>query len=357
MQNDMNLKRADDRSPVDKLSAGESSVPASPSRDNQAMERPNLSLLRERARLLRELRRFFDDRGFLEVQPPCLSRDCIVDAYIDPIEVCTKQLRLGLALPPQYYLQTSPELAMKRMLSAGAPSIYSVGPAFRAGEAGDHHNPEFTLLEWYDVGAGLDGGVALLGTLVSQVLACPNYDVTSYRQLFQDSIGLDPIAADNNVLRERVHRLDSVLVDTLGDDRDAMLDFLFSTCIQSNLGAERPLIVKNYPLSQAALAKAAEDDPQCAARFELFACGLEIANGYDELRDEAVLAERFRRSDQRRVHAGRKPLAQKNRALHRAISSDLPVCTGVALGVDRLLMARTGKRSIRDVIPFSMESA
>jgi lysyl-tRNA synthetase class 2 len=117
------------------------------------------------------------------------------------------------------------------------------------------------------------------------------------------------------------------------------------------------VIVKNYPLSQAALARRAEDDQQCAARFELFAAGLELANGYDELRDEDALVARFRRNDQRRVAAGRKAIGRQNRALERAISSGLPPCTGVALGVDRLLMVRTGKRAICDVIPFTIDFA
>ena len=325
--------------------------------DDHEVGLPNIHLLRERSQLLRELRQFFDERGFFEVQPPCLSRNCIVDAFIDPIEVATSQLRLGLDLPPQYYLQTSPELAMKRMLAAGAPSIYSIGPVFRAGELGHHHNPEFTMLEWYEVGADLNAGIRLLGTLAAQLLDRDAYDVVSYRQIFFDSLGLDPIDAELEVLQGHVRKVDAKLVQSIGDDRDALLDVLLSECIQPSLGIERPMIVTNYPLSQAALAKPAEDDVQCAARFELFAAGLELANGYDELRDEEVLAERFRLCDERRIVAGRKPLGQRNRAMERSISSRLPSCTGVALGVDRLLMVRTGKGAIGEVIPFTLDLA
>ena len=114
--------------------------------------KPNLKLIRQRAELLRQLRQFFDSRGFLEVQPPCLSADCVVDSFIDPIEVTADQLRLGIDLSDRFYLQTSPEAAMKRMLAAGAPSIYSLGPVFRAGERGVRHNVEFTMLEWYERG-------------------------------------------------------------------------------------------------------------------------------------------------------------------------------------------------------------
>lgn len=325
--------------------------------DVQMIDQPNILLLRERALMLQELRQFFDGRGFFEVQPPCLSRDCIVDAFIDPIEVSTSQLRLGLDLPPQYYLQTSPELAMKRMLAVGAPSIYSIGPVFRAGELGDHHNCEFTMLEWYDVGADLNAGIELLGTLAAKVLHRESYHVVTYRQLFIDTLGFDPITAELAVLQEHVRKVDPALVASMLDDRDGLLDVLLSECIQPTLGIDRPTIIRNYPLSQAALARQAEDDEQCAARFELFAAGLELANGYDELRDERVLEERFRHNDQRRMDAGRKPLWRQDHSLHRAISEGLPQCTGVALGVDRLLMVRTGKHAISDAIPLTIDLA
>jgi lysyl-tRNA synthetase class 2 len=307
--------------------------------------------------MLRELRQFFDDRGFLEVQPPCLSRDCIVDAFIDPIEVATSQLQVGLVHPPQYYLQTSPELAMKRMLAAGAPSIYSLGPVFRAGEVGANHNPEFTMLEWYQVNADLNDGIQLLGELATRMLQRDTYDVITYRELFLDCLGLDPIEADIGELHGHVRKVDASLAASIGDDRDALLDVLLSQCVQPTLGIDRPVIVKNYPLSQAALARPAEDDATCAARYELFAGGLELANGYDELRDANVLSERFRQTDRRRVAAGRKALTRENPWREREISAGLPPCTGVALGVDRLLMVVLGKRSIGDVIPLTIDLA
>ncbi len=215
--------------------------------------KPNLRRIRQRAELLGQLRRFFDTRGFLEVQPPCLSRDCVVDPYIDPIQVPSAQFQLGIELPPRFFLQTSPEAAMKRMLAAGAPSIYSLGPVFRAGERGDLHNVEFTLMEWYDVGADLDAGVALLGDLVAEVLGADGYDVCNYRQVFGESLGFDPIDCDLNIIRSHVARIDSSLLTSIGDDRDMLLDALLSHLIQPALGKERPLILKNYPLSQAAL--------------------------------------------------------------------------------------------------------
>jgi lysyl-tRNA synthetase class 2 len=318
--------------------------------------KPNIGQIRQRAELLRELRHFFDSRGFLEVQPPCLSRECVVDAYLEPITVQSSQFRLGLDLPGEFFLQTSPEAAMKRMLAAGAPSIYSLGPVFRAGERGEMHNVEFTMLEWYKVGAEISEGIGLLGELAVQILDQDRYEVCTYRQLFHDSLGFDPIDADLEIVREQVSRIDSALANSIGNDRDMLLDVLLSQVIQPTLGLHRPLIVKDYPLSQAALARQAENDSQCAARFELFAAGIELANGYDELRDADVLLERSRLANETRVKAGRRPL-QIESLLIEAMREGLPPCAGVAIGVDRLLMVRTGEKSIMNVISLPIESA
>ncbi|NNE01232.1 MAG: EF-P lysine aminoacylase GenX, partial [Pirellulaceae bacterium] len=271
--------------------------------------KPNIQFLAERAALLRELRAFFDARQFVEVQPPCLSRDCVVDPYIDPLQIQSDQFNLPAhRLPDRFFLQTSPESAMKRMLAAGSPSIYSLGPVFRAGELGAMHNVEFTMLEWYDVGADMKSAVALLGDLAAQILSKPGCDVTTYRELFQQHVSLDPIESSVDDLIDRVGHLDAALTRSLGQDRDSMLDVLMSEVIQPHLGWQQPVIVTDYPLSQAALAKASATDPQCAARFELFASGVELANGYDELLDANVLVERAKTANQKRIASGRSPL-------------------------------------------------
>jgi lysyl-tRNA synthetase class 2 len=290
------------------------------------------------------------------VQPPCLSRDCVVDAYIDPIVVESSQFQLGLELPPQFFLQSSPESAMKRMLAAGAPSIYSLGPVFRAGERGELHNVEFTMLEWYQLDADINAGIELLGDLAVTVLRRDGFDVCTYRQVFREALGFDPIDVGLKVIQEHAARIDFNLVNSIGDDRDSLLDALLSQVIQPTLGVNRPLIVKNYPLSQAALARQAADDAQCAARFELFVDGIELANGYDELRDAEVLRERAQVSNEKRVSSGRRSLSVET-SLMEAMRAGLPPCNGVALGVDRLLMIRTGEKLIANVMPFLVEFA
>ncbi|QDT13797.1 EF-P lysine aminoacylase EpmA [Planctomycetes bacterium K23_9] len=311
---------------------------------------PNLTCLKQRAELLRWLRAFFDDRGFLEVQTPCLSRDCVVDPYIDPLSV---------KLPgysERFFLQTSPESMMKRMLAAGAPSIYSIGPVFRAEESGHFHNTEFTMLEWYDVGADLDAGICLLGDLVSSAIGATGFDRLTYREVFRQHLDIDPIEASTDDLCKRVAEFAPGLANDGRVDRDDCLDLLLSEKIQSKLGKERPLIMTDYPISQAALAKPSETDVDCAARFELFCQGVELANGYDELLDSDVLLQRSKQNNLKRVASGRHALPDSTR-LAEAIRNTLPACVGVALGVDRLLMIITGANGIDQVMPFTTSIA
>ena len=281
----------------------------------------------------------------------------MVDAYLDPLAIQSSQLRIGQeSLPPQFYLQTSPESAMKRMLAEGAPSIYSIGPVFRAGESGPWHNPEFTMLEWYQVGADMSAGIELLGTLAAEMLGHDTFDVCNYRQLFRERLDLDPIDVSLAGLRAAAAKVDSTLAHSVCEDRDTLLDLLLSRCIQPSLGLQRPLIVANYPLSQAALAKKSVDDAQCAARFELFAGGVELANGYDELDDPEVLLDRYRENNEKRRATGRPPLEVET-TLVGAMRQGLPQCAGTALGVDRLLMTRHRYPSIEDVIPLPIDRA
>ena len=316
---------------------------------------PSLNRLRERAVLLSELRKFFDERGFLEVQPPCLSRDCVIDPYIDPIRVQNQAMQLEWNSSKEFFLQTSPEAAMKRLLSSGAPSIYSLGPVFRAGERGQQHNVEFTMLEWYEVGADAEDGIELLGILAAEILGTSGCDIYSYCQLFLDRFGFDPIAANHHQIFTQAKQIDRQLAESLAEDREALLDLIMSHVVQPSLGIERPAIVRDYPLSQAALAKQSAVDARCAARFELFVAGVELANGYDELRDADVLIKRFKFCNEKRSLDGRRMLNMQTPFVS-AMQKGLPACTGVALGVDRLLMVRTGESSIANVMPFSIDT-
>lgn len=317
--------------------------------------------LRARAALLRTVRRFFDDAGLIEVQPPCLSRDLIIDAAIDPIQVDGRQLRLPADLAAdRYYLQSSPELAMKRLLAHGSGSIYSLGPVFRAGERGPQHNVEFTMLEWYEVGAPVDAVIQRTIDLVTAVLGIAPPRITSYRQLFTRTLGLDPIDCPLAALLERIAAVDRALAHRLSGAadascRDELLDVLMTEAIGPQI-AEENLVVRNYPLSQAALAQPCPQDPQTAQRFELFVAGVELANGYGELLDAAQWARREAANNARRRRTGRATL-QARGTLAAAMASGLPPCSGVALGFDRLLMLQLGAEDISAAIPLTIETA
>lgn len=317
----------------------------------------NVNYLADRAELLRFTRTFFDQRGFLEVQPPSLSRDCVVDAYLDPITVDAKEMNVAdTRLPERFYLQTSPESAMKRMLAAGAPSIYSIGPVFRAGEAGRHHNVEFTMLEWYEVDGDFESAIRMTGDYVVESLNADDFDRISYRQAFQHALELDPIDARHEQLVDAVARCASSLEVSTDHDRDDLLDLLLSAAVAPTLGIKRPLVLTDYPLSQAALAKRSKTDPACAARFEVFVQGIEIANGYDELLDAQVLRDRFEQNNRKRIQTGREQLPVETTLL-TAMRLGLPQCSGVALGIDRLLMLKVGADQIRQVLPFGICNA
>lgn len=309
-----------------------------------------------RAGLLRKTRRFFDDRGFIEVQPPCLSRDQVVDAHIDPVEVDGGALLLPRdSVADTYYLQTSPEFAMKRLLAAGCGSIYSIVPVFRAGERSTRHNIEFTMLEWYDVGASMQDVIDQTIALVMNAIGIEHPQVVTYRQLFLQTLGFDPIDEPLPTLHDAVARVDSHLADDLCNQRDEMLDVLMTEVIEP-LVCNQSIVIQNYPLTQAALAQQSQDDPQTAERFEWMINGLEIANGYGELLDAGELVRRNQTNNEKRIATGRRPLPESSQLVD-AMRAGIPACSGVALGFDRLVMLALRTCDIADVIPFPIELA
>jgi len=312
--------------------------------------------LRARAVLLRQVRQFFDDAGFIEVQPPCLSRDNVVDAHIDPVEVVGAALRLPADIAaPRYYLQSSPEFAMKRMLALGSGPIYSLGPVFRAGERSPRHNVEFTMLEWYDVHVGMDAVIEQTLRLVMQTLSITAPTVITYRELFRVHAGFDPIEEPVGTLENLVAQVDPHLAAGLSGKRDELLDVLMTEFIEPRV-ADQNLLIRNYPLTQAALARPSDVDPQTAERFELIIGGLEIANGYGELLDADELLRRNVESNQKRVATGREPLPVDSQLIE-AMRAGMPPCAGVALGFDRLVMLQQQTSDIGDVLPLPIELA
>jgi lysyl-tRNA synthetase class 2 len=284
----------------------------------------------------------------LEVETPLLASYGVTDPALEPLTVPT-----GRSLTAPRYLQTSPEYAMKRLLAAGAGPIYQLGRAFRDGEAGPRHNPEFTLLEWYRPGVDHHGLMAEVAALLERCLRRDGWRRVRYGDLFRERLGLDPHDADVAAL-ERCAR-ERLTVGAMALDRDQWLDLLMSHCIEPTL--DGIVCVYDYPASQAALARI---DPTgsipVAERFEFYVDGLELANGYHELTDAGEHAARFEADNRRRRARGQGERSPDPRLL-AALAAGLPPCSGVALGVDRLLMAALGAPSLETVLAFDWRRA
>ncbi len=312
--------------------------------------------LRLRAELLARSRAFFAERGFLEVETPLLSADTVIDRHLDPLSVCVPDDPRRPDVGRTLYLQTSPEFGMKRLLAAGAEAIYQITRAFRAGESGELHNPEFTIVEWYRRGDDLAQGMQLLSELAHALLGYGPAEQVSYAEAFLVHVGVDPHAASASDLAAAArHWGISVSEEFTAADRDAWLNLLLTHLVEPHLGQSVPTILFDYPASQAALARL-HDDPPVAARFELYVRGVELANGYHELLDPAVLRERNRMANQQRAADGKPILPEESRLL-AAMDVGLPPSSGVALGFDRLVMLAAGASSLAEVLAFPIDRA
>ena len=312
--------------------------------------------LRLRAELLARTRTFFAEHGFLEVETPLLSADTVIDRHLDPLAVRLPDDPRRPDVGRTLFLQTSPEFGMKRLLAAGGEAIYQITRAFRAGEAGELHNPEFTIVEWYRRGDELAQGMQLLCELADALLALGPAEQVSYAEAFLVHVGVDPHTATANDLAAAArHWGVSVSEEFAAADRDAWLNLLLTHLVEPHLGQSVPTILYDYPASQSALARL-HGDPPVAARFELYVRGVELANGYHELLDPAIFRERNRVANQHRAADGKPGLPEESRLL-AAMEAGLPASTGVALGFDRLVMLAAGASSLAEVLAFPIDRA
>ncbi|WP_105102365.1 EF-P lysine aminoacylase EpmA [Microbulbifer pacificus] len=307
----------------------------------------SLDNLRRRAALLADIRRFFSERQVLEMDVPILSRRATSDPHIDSIAAnCSGE---------PAYMATSPEFGLKRLVAAGIGDCYYLGKAFRNGEAGGRHNPEFSMLEWYRVGWDDHRLMIEVGELLSWVLKIPQVHSYSYRALFLQHVGVDPHRAPFEELREAVARVLELSFEPAG--RDECLDLLMSHHIEPIMG-DGITLVYDFPATQAALARVEEDElgVPVARRFEAYVKGMELANGYWELTDAPEQQRRFEADHRYREDSG-KPVYPYEERLVQALESGLPDCAGVALGFDRLLMLASGASRIDEVIAFPIDRA
>ncbi len=306
-----------------------------------------LAALERRAALLAQLRAFFAARGVLELEVPLLGRAGVTDVHIE---------NLVVAGDPEWYLQSSPEYFLKRFLARYPRPVYYLGKAFRAGERGRLHHPEFTLLEWYRPGWDEDALIAEVAELLAVLGAGADHCTLDYGTRFSAAVGLDPHAAPDAELRARAAAAAGDSGARWRDQpRSICLDLLFSIAVQPQL-PPGVVFVTRYPACQAALARL-ERTPAgfaVARRFEVFVDGVELGNGYWELTDAEEQRRRFAADVAQRAALGR-PRRVPDQRLLAALDAGLPPCAGVALGVDRLLLGLLGARDLRDVLTFAEE--
>lgn len=312
---------------------------------------PNLL---KRAAIMAEIRRFFADRGVLEVETPCMSQATVTDIHLFPFE--TRFVGPGHSQGMNLYLMTSPEYHMKRLLAAGTGPIYQLCRSFRNEEMGRHHNPEFTMLEWYRPHYDMYRLMNEVDDLLQQVLECDAAETLSYQQVFQRHLEIDPLSADKTLLREAAAKLDLSNIADAEEDRDTLLQLLFSMGVEPHIGKDKPTFVYHFPASQAALAQISTEDHRVAERFEVYFKGIELANGFHELTDAREQQQRFDQDNRKRAARGltQQPIDVN---LLEALKAGLPDCSGVALGVDRLVMLALKAESLADVVAFPVDRA
>lgn len=320
----------------------------------------SLHILQLRAQVLHFIRTFFAKQDVLEVETPLLCSSTNPDPHIDSFT--TSYTGPWAAQGQNLFLQSSPEFAMKRLLCSGSGPIYQICKAFRQGECGSVHNPEFTILEWYR--PGFDSRMLMVeiqallhGLFNSQAnrsgRVLESTQLITYQEAFVSILGIDPLCASVNELMEcAVHQ--GVDVHGLsGEDRDAWLDVLMSHCVQPHLGRDRLTFVTEFPVSQAALARVNPNNDKTALRFELFVDGIELANGFHELGHADEQRQRFHLdlAQRKRQNLPQPPL---DNYLLQALSHGMPDCSGVALGLDRVIMLLAGACRMSEVMAFPL---
>ncbi|GMM86325.1 elongation factor P--(R)-beta-lysine ligase [Pseudoalteromonas sp. MTN2-4] len=314
----------------------------------------DIQTLKQRAVIIAKIRQFFADRDVMEVETPSLSAASVTDVHLATF--ATEFVGPGNAEGLPLYMQTSPEFAMKRLLAAGSGAIYQLAKAFRNEESGRHHNPEFTMLEWYRPGFDEFDLMNEIDALMQLILNCKKATSVSYQQVFIDLLGLDPLEATLSELQQLATEKGYGDIAASETHKDTLLQLLFCMEVEPKIGIESPCFVYHFPASQAALAQLNPDDTRVAGRFELYFKGMELANGFNELTDSKEQASRFAEDNQFRVQMGLPEVAADERFL-AALAHGLPQCSGVALGIDRLVMLATGKSSIKEVIAFDVTRA
>ncbi|MCE7537516.1 elongation factor P--(R)-beta-lysine ligase [Aliivibrio fischeri] len=318
------------------------------------MPSASIEQLQQRADILAAIRSFFFKRKVMEVDTPAMSHATVTDVHLHTFQ--TDFIGPGYADGTHLYFMTSPEFHMKRLLAAGSGCIYQINKAFRNEEAGRYHNPEFTMLEWYRLGFDHHDLMDEMNELLTLVLKCDNAERMTYQEAFIQVLGVCPLEASMDELRAVAAPLGLSDIADIEEDRDTLLQLLFSMGVEVKIGQDVPAFVYDFPASQAALAKINPSDPRVAERFEVYFKGIELANGFHELDNAKEQLMRFEEDNAKRKSMG---LIEQPIDYHliAALEAGLPNCSGVALGIDRLIMLAMGEKHIEQVTAFPFDRA
>lgn len=306
-----------------------------------------LKTLKQRAFLMAKIREFFNQRNVLEVETPILSSAGNTDINIESFTaqpICSDF--------PMSYLRTSPEFFLKRLLCKEVGDIFEIGKVFRKAEVSQTHNVEFTMLEWYRVGFKYIDLIREVKELFSYLLnhfnqETPKSKVITFTDCFEQYLSIHPIDSDLSFLNETCNN-NGYSGSHL--NRNEALDFLFATQIQSKLDKDKLIFITDYPSSQAALAEINSSDTDTCLRFEVFYAGHELGNAYQELTDAKELRERFEKDNIQRKENGYDQVRIDDNLI--SAMQNMPKCSGIAMGIDRLLMVLLNCASINEVMPF-----
>lgn len=318
---------------------------------------PDLAAQIFRAGFLSRLRGHFQTENVLEVETPVLSRGVSLDCHIDVFSTRFHPLGYpgsgsGQAKGEEdFYLQTSPEPHMKRLLCRGFPDIYQIGKAFRNGERGNHHNPEFTMVEWYRKGFSLERLIQEVEAVCRLAVGDMPAVLLTYREAFLESLGADPLVSDLDMLLDLPALAGRLPSREAFPTKSDALDFIMSHFVETGFPKQRLTFVTEFPSEQAAQAQVLARDPRVAHRFEVYGGGMELGNGYLELTDPDEYERRFDLENEKRRSRG-KPELPKDRSLLADLSRGLPPCAGVAMGLDRLVQLALSRPDIREVMTF-----
>lgn len=312
--------------------------------------------LRKRSIIISQIRKFFAKKNILEVETPMLSRVTNTDLYSVPFKTSfiNSNQDLSRHTNNNMWLITSPEHHMKRLLAAGSGPIYQICHSFRNGEIGNFHNPEFTILEWYRPFFDIYELMHEVYSLLKLILKCDEYELFSYQELFIKYLQIDPLSTNKDQLYKTAKNFPEFPLVCQKDSYDEMLQLLFVLGIEPYIGLHKPTFVYHFPSNQSALAKINKKDPRIAERFEVYYQGIELGNGFDELLDSQEQKKRFENDNNHRLQCGL-PIYDIDHNLLDALSYGMPQCSGVAIGIDRLMMLALKVNSIKEVISFSID--